>query len=80
MGHASTRRADREFTGSAHPQTPHRQAGLRDEIDIAVEGSSLIIRASARPRTGWATAFQAMAERGDDRLVDDAGGSTTRPT
>lgn len=54
------------------------QAGLGDEVEIAVEGSSLIIRAAARPRTGWATAFRTMAERGDDRLLDDAGRSTTK--
>jgi antitoxin MazE len=54
------------------------QAGLRDEVEITVECSRLIIRAAARPRTGWATAFHAMAERGDDGLLDDAGGSTTR--
>jgi antitoxin MazE len=81
MGHASTCCADREFTGGVRiPKPLIEQAGLRDEVEIAVEGSSLIIRAAARPRTGWASAFRAMAERGDDRQVEDAGGSTTRPT
>ena len=54
------------------------QASLRDEVEVAAEGNSLIIRAAARPRTGWETAFRAMAERGDDRLLDDIGGPTTR--
>jgi len=62
------------------PKPLIEQAGLRDEVEITVEGSSLIIRSAARPRAGWATAFRVMAERGDDRLVDNAGGSTTRPT
>jgi antitoxin MazE len=60
------------------PKPLIEQAGLRDEVEIAVEGSSLIIRAAARPRTGWATAFRTMAERGDDGLLDAAGGSTTK--
>ncbi len=60
------------------PKPLIEQAGLRDEVEIAVEGSSLIIRAAARPRAGWATAFRTMAERGDDRLLNVAGGSTTK--
>jgi antitoxin MazE len=62
------------------PKPLIEQVGLQDEVEIAVEGNSLIIRAAARPRAGWATAFRSMAERGDDRLLDVAGGSTTRPT
>jgi antitoxin MazE len=62
------------------PKPLIEQVGLQDEVEIAVEGSSLIIRAAARPRAGWATAFRSMAERGEDRLLDVAGGSTTRPT
>jgi antitoxin MazE len=60
------------------PKPLIEQVGLQDEVEIAVEGSSLIIRSAARPRAGWATAFRTMAERGDDRLLDVAGGSTTK--
>ena len=60
------------------PKPLIEQAGLREEVEIAVEGSSLIIRAAARPRTGWATAFRTMAEQGDDRLLDKAEGPMNR--
>jgi hypothetical protein len=30
-----------------------------------------VIRAVNKPRAGWAAAFQKMAERGDDSLLDD---------
>jgi antitoxin MazE len=60
------------------PKPLIEQVGLQDEVEIAVEGSSLIIRSASRPRAGWATAFRTMAERGDDRLLDVAGASTTK--
>ena len=60
------------------PKPLIEQAGLQDEVEIAVEGNSLIIRTAVRPRMGWAAAFRTMAECGDDRLLDEAGGSTTR--
>jgi len=33
--------------------------------------------ADDRPRAGWAEQFALMAERGDDRLLDDGGPATT---
>ena len=38
-----------------------------------MEDGSLVIRpARRRPREGWAEAFEEMARRGDDALLDDA--------
>jgi hypothetical protein len=30
-----------------------------------------VIRPIKKPRAGWATAFQTMAQRGDDALLDE---------
>jgi antitoxin MazE len=45
-------------------------AGLRGEVEMCVEGDGLVIKPAAAPREGWAAAFRAMAERGDDTLLD----------
>ena len=46
------------------------QARLGNEVEIAVQRGHLVIRPVLRPRSGWAEQFRAMAERGDDRLLD----------
>lgn len=47
------------------------QIGSRDEVEILIEGDSLMIRPlKTKPRTGWAEAFQEMARCGDDKLLD----------
>jgi antitoxin MazE len=53
------------------PKSLLEQAGLTGEVKISVERGALVIRpAAARPRAGWAAAFQEMARRGDDALLD----------
>ncbi len=54
------------------PRTLLEQAGLTDEVEMMVEGDNLIIHAAQLPRQGWAEQFAAMAEQGDDRLLDQA--------
>jgi len=49
---------------------------LTDEVEMKVEGNRLIIHASHHPRQGWEDRFAAMAEQGDDRLLDET--STTQ--
>jgi len=46
------------------------QLGLSSEVEIAVERDQLVIRPTSRPRHGWDEQFRAMAERGDDQLLD----------
>ena len=46
------------------------QAGLSDEIEIAVQHDRLVLRPSSRPRQDWSEQFRAMAEYGDDLLMD----------
>jgi antitoxin MazE len=51
-------------------KTVLEQVGLRDEVEMEVRGSQLIIRAVNHPRAGWEAAFAEMAEREDDALLD----------
>jgi antitoxin MazE len=51
------------------------QVGLGTEIEISVHRDRLIIRSASRPRQGWEEQFRAMAEHGDDRLIDEVTGT-----
>lgn len=51
------------------PKPLIEQAGLDEEVEIAVRNDSLVIRAVREARADWAEAFSEMAERGDDALV-----------
>ncbi|HEV2199162.1 MAG TPA: AbrB/MazE/SpoVT family DNA-binding domain-containing protein [Bryobacteraceae bacterium] len=53
------------------PKAFLEQAGLRDKIEMEVRGSQVVIAAANHPRTGWDKAFAEMAERGDDRSLDE---------
>jgi len=46
------------------------QAKLGNEVEIAVQRGHLVIRAVSRPRQGWDEQFRAMADQGDDQLLD----------
>ncbi|MEW6664289.1 MAG: AbrB/MazE/SpoVT family DNA-binding domain-containing protein [Thermodesulfobacteriota bacterium] len=52
------------------PKPLVEQAGLGEEVLIDVQGNRLIITPAARPRALWTAAFQEMANRGDDALLD----------
>jgi antitoxin MazE len=58
------------------PKPLIEQAGLKDEVEIEVEGRQLVIRPVAGPRAGWAEAFQAMAQEGDDEMLDPEPGAS----
>ena len=47
------------------------QAKLGDEVEIAVQRGAIVIRPVNLPRKGWAEQFRAMAEHGDDQLLDE---------
>jgi antitoxin MazE len=47
------------------------QLGLDEEVEVAVQKDKLVIRRAHRSRQGWDEAFRSMAERGDDRLLDE---------
>ena len=52
------------------PRTLLKQAGLMDEVEMTVEGNRLVIQATQLPRKTWPALFAAMAEHGDDHLLD----------
>ena len=54
------------------PKPLLEQTGLSGEVEISAEDNALVIRPAKRPRAGWAAAFQEMARRGDDALLDGA--------
>ena len=53
------------------PKPLLEQTGLVGEVEISAENDVLVIRPVKKPRAGWATAFQEMAQRGDDALLDE---------
>jgi antitoxin MazE len=46
------------------------QTGIKDDVDLEVDKTNIIIRPISNPRSGWDNAFQAMAQNGDDVLVN----------
>jgi antitoxin MazE len=52
------------------PKLLLEQAGLHDEVELRVDGSTLLIASARHPRAGWANAFAEMHQRGDDELLD----------
>jgi antitoxin MazE len=52
------------------PKAFIEEAGLRDDVEIEVRGSQVVVRAARRAREGWGEAFKDMAAKGDDALID----------
>jgi antitoxin MazE len=50
------------------PKALLEQTGLSGEVEISAVDDTVVIRSVKRPRAGWATAFQKMAQRGDDAI------------
>ena len=53
------------------PEALINQVGLGDEVEIDAQRGQLVIRSAVRPRNGWEEQFKAMAQRGDDQLLDE---------
>jgi antitoxin MazE len=49
------------------PESLLARVGISDEVELRVEGGSLVISPVAEPRAGWA---EAVAKYGPSRLVD----------
>jgi antitoxin MazE len=47
------------------------QLDLGEEVEMALKADQLVIRSARRTRQGWEEQFQAMHERGDDRLIEE---------
>ena len=46
------------------------QTGIKDDVELEVEKTQIIIRAISNPRPGWDNAFRTMAKSGHDTLID----------
>jgi len=44
---------------------------IQDDRRKPIKKDDVELRPGRKPREGWAEAFQQMAERGDDRLMDE---------
>ena len=61
------------------PRCLIEQAHLGTDVELRVRDDSIVISPiKARPRSGWETAFQVMAERSDDALLDNVPPLCTR--
>jgi antitoxin MazE len=54
------------------PKPLLEQTGIMDDVELEVEQNQIIIRPVQNPRAGWDDAFKAMADRGDDTIMDEA--------
>lgn len=52
------------------PKILLEQAQLPDEVELHAEPGRLVVRATRRPRTGWAEAARAMSSQRHDGLLD----------
>lgn len=50
------------------PRALLEQTGLAGEIEIVVEGDTLVIRRAAQPRQGWGTAFREATDESEGLL------------
>lgn len=52
------------------PKAVIEQAGLTEEVELEVRGSTVVIAATGRVRAGWADAARALAATGSGSLLD----------
>ena len=52
------------------PKAVIEQAGLTEEVDLEVRGSTVVIAATGRVRAGWADAARALAATDGGSLLD----------
>lgn len=52
------------------PKPLLEQTGIMDDVELEVEKSQIIIHPISNPRASWDNVFKAMAEKGDDTLIN----------
>lgn len=60
------------------PKLLLERRNLAEEVELEAEDDRIIIRSMKQPRQDWDRAFRAMAERGDDALLDNDSFTHTR--
>ena len=51
------------------PKPILEQTGIKEDVEIEVEGNRIIIQPAGHAREGWEEAFRMMGEKGDDAPV-----------
>ena len=46
------------------------QTDLGEEVELELRGDQIVVRPAYRARHNWEDQFKAMAEQGDDKLLD----------
>ena len=52
------------------PKSLLDQTGIKDDVELEVDKTQIIIRPISNPRPGWDNAFKSMAQNGDDALIN----------
>ena len=60
------------------PKLLLERSNLAEEVELEAQDDRIIIRSTRQPRQDWESAFRAMAERGDDELLDKESLARTR--
>jgi antitoxin MazE len=53
------------------PKLLREQIGLGEDVSLEIQGNQIVIRPARSPRQDWEEQFRAMANQGDDRLLDE---------
>ena len=59
------------------PKLLLEQAELSEEVELEVRGTQIIISPVHGPRADWDAAFNKMASKGDDKLLDPEASSSS---
>lgn len=54
------------------PKLILKQCGFNSEVEIEVHDKKLIVKSAGHPRENWEKAFKAMAQHGDDKIIQFA--------
>jgi len=54
------------------PKPILKQCGFQGEVELEVHDKELIIKSTKQSRQNWEKAFKAMAQNGDDQLIEFA--------
>lgn len=52
------------------PKPILKQCGFNGEVELEVHNKKLVIKSTANARQNWEKAFKAMAQNGDDNLLE----------
>ncbi|MBA2340482.1 MAG: AbrB/MazE/SpoVT family DNA-binding domain-containing protein [Pyrinomonadaceae bacterium] len=53
------------------PKLILERSNLAEEVELEAQDNQIVIRSTSQPRQNWEAAFRAMAERGDDEMLDE---------